>query len=62
MAESVMKNENLKKQFTEDGKVNINKVVENCEIMYTLLEMVNTTEMIRVNESYIKELINSFKA
>lgn len=60
--ESVLLNEEAKKSFlNESGSLNTDKVIESVEIMYAFLETVNTTKMIKINESYLEELINTIK-
>lgn len=57
MTKSVMKNDTLKQAYTENNKVNMDKIVETCKMMYTFLETVNTAQIINVNEEYIKETL-----
>lgn len=62
MSVACMKDEALKEQFTtEEGKLDIDSIVESCELMYTLLEMVNTTKMIKVDEEYVFNFVESFR-
>ena len=58
---NVMKDEVMKEHFMKDGHLDMQKIVENCELMYTLLEMVNTTEMVNVNEEYMESVVQSLK-
>lgn len=62
MSVACMKDADLKEQFTTpEGKLDIDSIVESCELMYTLLEMVNTTKMVNVDAKYIEEFVESFK-
>lgn len=60
-AESVLKNDVLKQHYMTEGKLNLDSIVENCKVMYTLLEMVNTTQMIKIDEAYIRDLLDGMK-
>jgi len=63
MRENALKNEDLKAHYTnESGKVDLDMIVENCEVMYTLLEAVNTAKIVNVDETYIKTIVDSLKA
>ena len=61
IANSSFKDDNLKKVYTENGKIKIDFIVENAEIMYTFLEMLNTTEIQRIDESYIETVLKELK-
>lgn len=63
MSTSVMKGENheLKEQFTtKEGKLDLDSIVESCKLLYTFLEMVNSTKMIRTTPGELQEFIESF--
>ena len=55
-------NEDYKQIYMEGVQVDMDKVVENCEILYTFLEMVNTSKMINVNEEYVESILAEMKA
>lgn len=59
MTKSVMKNDKLKEMYMENNKLNMDKIVESCKIMYTFLETVNTSQILNVNEDYIRETLAS---
>lgn len=61
LAEASMKNEDLKAIYTKDGKLDMDSIVENCTIMYSFLETVNSAKMIKVDESYIKNVLRELK-
>lgn len=61
LAEASMKNEDLKAIYTKDGKLDIDSIVENCTIMYSFLETINSAKMINVNEAYIKNILAELK-
>lgn len=62
MGEGVVKNDSLRGQFVqESGKLNANRIIDTAEVMYTFLEMVNTTGIKDVDASYIESVIKSIK-
>lgn len=50
---SVFKDESLKTRFVNEGTVDMDGIVESAQLIYTMLEMVNTTNMVNVNEEFI---------
>ena len=61
MCESVMKDDQLKEEFTEGAKLNIPKIVDRIETMYTFIETVNTMQLYPVDEEYMQNLIESLR-
>ena len=51
------KDENLNKRYVHESVMDMDGVVNSAELIYTFLEMVNTTEM--VSQDYIKDYIKS---
>ena len=45
----------------ESGKLNMNKIIDTSEVMYTFLEMVNTTQLREVNAEYLEGVLKSIK-
>lgn len=61
LAEAAMKNEELKSIYTVNGKLDMDSIVENCTIMYSFLETINSAKMVKVDESYIKNVLKELK-
>ena len=62
ISESVIKNEEIKEEFTTDnGRLDMDKIVESARCMYTLLEMVSTLQIEKVDSNYIEEALKSIK-
>lgn len=61
VSESAFKNEDAKKIFIEDANLNMDTVVEHCEVMYTFLETLNTLKLVKIDEAYIEKLIADLK-
>lgn len=56
---SVFKDESLKTRFVHEGNVDMDGIVESTQLIYTMLEMVNTTNMVNVNEEFINWYLTS---
>ena len=62
LSEVVVKNEDIKKEFTlENGRLDMDRIVESVRCMYGLLEMVSTLGLENVDEKYIDDTIKSIK-
>lgn len=60
LSETAIKNEDIKSEYTlENGRLDVDKVVESVECMYTMLEMVSTLRIENVDQNYIKETVAS---
>ena len=57
LTSSVFKDESLKDRFIHEGTVDMDGIVESVQLIYTMLEMVNTTNMINVNEEFINNYL-----
>ena len=56
---SVFKDESLKARFINEGTVDMEGIVNSAQLLYTMLEMVNTTNMVNVNEEFIGEYLKN---
>lgn len=61
IANASFKNPALKHIYNEGAGLDVESIVENTKVIYTFLEMLNTTKMTDVNEQYITEMLDSFK-
>lgn len=61
VCESTLKDEKLKKEFMEDNKLNIDKIVSRVQTMYTFMETVNTMNLYTIDEAYIEELLQNLR-
>lgn len=62
LSRSIVTEDASREQFTnEEGKLNMQGIIETAEIMYTVLEMVNTIQIKKMTPSYIKETLMSIK-
>lgn len=59
-SEAVIKDSNLRDEFIiEGGRLNMDKVVDSVRCMYTLLEMVSTLKIEKVDAQYVEDTIKS---
>lgn len=63
MSKKILINESSNEDFlmNESSKLNTNKVIELSEVLYTVLEMVNTCKVLPVDSKYISEVLNSIE-
>lgn len=61
LSKSAMLNESANKAFVEDARLNMDKIVEHCEVMYTFLMAMDSTKLINVDEAYIQNMLNDLK-
>ena len=47
----------MKDMYMENGRLNMERVVETSELIHTFLETVNTCKMLEVNEKYIETVL-----
>ena len=57
---SIVSNQSILESFTdESGKLDMNRINNKVTVMYTFLEMLNTTKMADVNEAYLQNIIKN---
>lgn len=62
MSKAVVTEQSILEQFTqENGKLDMQKIIDVSEVMYTFLEMVNTLKIKNVTTDYIHETLMSIK-
>lgn len=61
ICESTMKNDEMKQIYLKENSLDMDTIVEKCELMYTFLETINTCKMVKVNESYINDILKGLK-
>lgn len=61
ISKQALVNEAIGKIYTdENGKLNMDKIVEGATAIYTFLEMLNTAKFDTINESYVKDFLAEF--
>ena len=62
MSRAVVTEDSILEQFTqENGKLDMQKIIDVSEVMYTFLEMVNTLKIKNVTSDYLHETLASIK-
>lgn len=59
LTETVVKDKELLEAYSEDGKLDMSRVITQAKCVYGFLEFVNSTQLVKVDESYIKGVIES---
>lgn len=59
LTNSVLKDDVLKQKYMNEATIDMDKVVNSAQLIYTMIEMVNTTNMVNVDEAYMNEYIKS---
>ena len=59
LSESVLKHEDMHNEFMTEGHLDMDKIVDRTRIMYTFMEMLNTSRLDRVDEAFISEAITN---
>ena len=45
----------------DTGRLDMVKIVENAKVMYTFMELLNTSKLEKIDEAYVKDALNSLK-
>lgn len=61
LSKAAMINESAGQAFIKDSKLDMDKIVEHCEVLYTFLTTLDSTKIINVDEAYIEEMLNDMK-
>lgn len=59
MCESVMKHSEMHDEFMFEGRLDIEKIVSRTSLMYTFMEMLNTSRIDIIDEAYIDSVIKN---
>lgn len=61
LTHKALTNDSYKVNYVHESTVDMNKIVEDATLIYTMLEMVNTTNMIKVDEQFINTYLETLK-
>lgn len=61
MCESVYKHPEMQSEFMNEGHLDMDKIIRRTSLMYTFLEMLNTTKLETITESYLEDVIKNLK-
>lgn len=59
LTRKILTDDEYKARYVNESKVDMDSVVDNVQLIYTMLEMVNTTCMVNVDESFISGYLKS---
>lgn len=59
MSESVLKHPEMHDEFMVENHLNMKKIVSRTSLMYTFMEMLNTSRIDTINEAYIENIIKN---
>lgn len=58
MCESVMKHKEMQDEFMHEGHLDVDKIVSRTRLMYTFMEMLNTSRIDNVDKAFIEGVIS----
>lgn len=61
MCENVLKDQKANEEFMNEGHLDIDKIVTRTSLMYTFMEMLNTSRLETIDEPYIESVIRDLK-
>lgn len=62
MTQGVVSDQNILESFTtSSGKLNMNKITGKVNVLYTFLEMLNTTKIVNVDEAFVESVLKDMK-
>ena len=61
LARAAMKNDEASKVFIENASLNMDKITEHCEVMYTFLTVLDACKITNVDEAYISQMLSDMK-
>lgn len=61
MCESVMKHSDSHAEFMTEGHLDMPKIVDRVSLMYTFMEMLNTTRLDKIDKTFVENVISDLK-
>jgi len=61
LSKSALTNESAKAVFVEDSKLNMDLIVERCEVLCTFITALDSTKLINLDEDYIIDMLEGLK-
>ena len=59
LCKNTFKNDKLKTKYLNESTLNMDNIVNDSMLIYNMLEMVSTTNMVNVNEEYMRDYVKS---
>ncbi len=57
LTKGVVIRDDLKATYLNEGKLDMDRIIESCKIMYTFLETLQTSKMVNIDEEYINNIL-----
>lgn len=61
LSKAAMVNEAASQAFIENARLNMDKIVEHCEVMYTFITALDSTKLINADEAYLRNMLDEMK-
>ena len=61
LAKTAMLNESAGQVFIKDSRLDMDKIVEHCEVLCTFITTLDSTKLINLDESYIDQMLKDMK-
>lgn len=61
LAKTAMLNESAGQVFIKDSRLDMDKIVEHCEVLCTFITTLDSTKLINLDESYIDQMLRDMK-
>ena len=61
LSKAAMINESAARTFIEDSRLNMDKIVEHCEVLYTFVTALDSTKLINADETYVRNMLEDMK-
>ena len=61
LSKAAMLNESANKVFVKDSRLDMDKIVEHCEVLCTFITALDSTKLINVDEAYIDQMLKDMK-
>ena len=61
LAKTSMVNESARQVFVEDSQLNMDKIVDHCEILTTFVTALDSAKLIKLDEAYVRNMIDDIK-
>lgn len=61
LAKTSMVNESANRVFVKDSRLDMDAIVEHCEVLVTFLTAMDSTKLINVDEAYIRNMLEDMK-
>jgi hypothetical protein len=61
LAKTAMLNESAGQVFIKDSRLDMDKIVEHCEVLCTFITTLDSTKLINADETYVRNMLEDIK-